>query len=68
MHPHRCIHNVIGKGVVMARIFFQFLFVLAVTSSAVFGQVAITGQIRGVATDANGGVLPNVTISARVQL
>jgi hypothetical protein len=49
----------------MAKIFLLFLFVLAVSSSFVFGQVAITGQIRGVATDANGGVLPNVTISAK---
>jgi hypothetical protein len=47
------------------RIFSLFLFILVVSSSFVFGQVAITGQIRGVATDANGGSLPNVTITAK---
>ncbi len=41
------------------------LFILLISSSFVCGQVAITGQIRGVATDANGGVLPNVNISAK---
>ena len=49
----------------MARKIFLILFVLAVSSSFAFGQVAITGQIRGVVTDANGGVLPNVTIGAK---
>jgi len=52
----------------MARKIFLILFVLAASSSFAFGQVAITGQIRGVVTDANGGVLPNVTIGAKVRL
>jgi hypothetical protein len=30
-----------------------------------FGQVAITGQIRGVVTDSTGGALPNVSITAK---
>ncbi len=49
----------------MARKILLLMFVLAVASSFVVGQVAITGQIRGVATDANGGALPNVTITAK---
>jgi hypothetical protein len=34
------------------------------SSTFILGQVAITGQIRGVLTDASGGVLPNVAITA----
>ncbi len=49
----------------MARKSLLFLFVLAVSSSFLLGQVAITGQIRGVVTDSNGGLLPNVAISAK---
>jgi TonB dependent receptor/Carboxypeptidase regulatory-like domain len=41
------------------------LFLLLVSSSFVFGQVAITGQIRGVAKDTSGSVLPNVSITAK---
>lgn len=48
----------------MAQKFLQLLFVLSVSASSVLGQVAITGQIRGVVTDATGGSLPNVDISA----
>jgi hypothetical protein len=40
------------------------LFFLNISSSLIVAQVAITGQIRGVVTDASGGVLPNVAISA----
>src|SRR5271154_2982466 len=40
------------------------LFFLSISSSLMLGQVLITGQIRGVVTDASGGVLPNVAISA----
>jgi len=43
----------------------MFLFILGFSSPFVFCQVAITGQIRGVVTDASGGVLPNVTINAK---
>jgi hypothetical protein len=42
-----------------------FLVILGFSSSFMFGQVAITGQIRGIVTDASGGVLPNVSISAK---
>ena len=49
----------------MAKKILLVLSILLISSSFVFGQVAITGQIRGVATDANGGVLPNVSISAK---
>jgi hypothetical protein len=41
-----------------------FLSLLGLSSSLLVAQVAITGQIRGVVTDASGGVLPNVTILA----
>jgi hypothetical protein len=40
------------------------LFLLCVSPMFVFGQVAITGAIRGVVTDASGGVLPTVAIVA----
>ncbi|MEO6805410.1 MAG: TonB-dependent receptor [Edaphobacter sp.] len=40
------------------------LFIFGVSSSFMSGQVAITGQIRGFATDVSGGALPNVSISA----
>ena len=40
------------------------LFILGVSSSFMSGQVAITGQIRGFATDVSGGALPNVAITA----
>ena len=40
------------------------LFFLSLSSSFIVAQVAITGQIRGVVTDASGGVLPGVTIAA----
>jgi hypothetical protein len=49
----------------MARKFILLLFVLGIRSSFMLGQVAITGQIRGVVTDASGATLPNVTISAK---
>jgi hypothetical protein len=39
------------------------LFTLGLSFSFLHGQVAITGQIRGVVTDASGGVLPNVAIA-----
>jgi hypothetical protein len=42
-----------------------FLCILGFSSSFLFGQVAITGQIRGVVTDSTGGALPNVSISAK---
>jgi hypothetical protein len=42
-----------------------FLFILGFGSSLMFGQVAITGQIRGVVTDSTGGSLPNVSIVAK---
>jgi TonB dependent receptor/Carboxypeptidase regulatory-like domain len=42
-----------------------FLVILGFSSSFMFGQVAVTGQIRGIVTDASGGVLPNVSISAK---
>ncbi|MBW4027412.1 TonB-dependent receptor [Acidipila rosea] len=41
------------------------LFILGLGSSLAFGQVAITGQIRGVVTDASGGALPNVSITVK---
>ena len=51
----------------MTRKIFLFLFTLGFSSSFLFGQVAITGQIRGVITDPSGSVLPNVAISATSQ-
>jgi hypothetical protein len=42
-----------------------FLLILGFSSSIMFGQVAITGQIRGVVTDSTGGALPNVSIIAK---
>jgi hypothetical protein len=42
-----------------------FLFLLGFSSSFLSAQVAITGQIRGVVTDNSGGLLTNVTISAK---
>src|ERR1700750_3079530 len=42
-----------------------FLCILGFSSSFLSGQVAITGQIRGVVTDSTGGALPNVSISAK---
>ncbi len=38
---------------------------LASGSSLLCAQVAITGQIRGVVTDAQGAALPNVTVDAK---
>lgn len=38
------------------------LFLLSLSPLLLRAQVAITGQIRGVVTDASGGVLPNVAI------
>jgi hypothetical protein len=49
----------------MAKRVLLLLFFLSISSSFIFSQVAITGQIRGVVTDASGGVLPNVSISAK---
>jgi hypothetical protein len=40
----------------------QLLFLIGISASFAFGQVAITGAIRGVVTDASGGVLPQVSI------
>src|SRR3984885_3582301 len=48
----------------MTKRFLLFLLFLSISSSFIVGQVAITGQIRGVVTDASGGVLPNVSIAA----
>ncbi len=48
----------------MAKRALLFLILMSTGASFSFGQVAITGQIRGVLTDASGGVLPNVTINA----
>ncbi|QNI30286.1 TonB-dependent receptor [Alloacidobacterium dinghuense] len=48
----------------MTKRVFLLLFLLSVCSSFTLGQVAITGQIKGVVTDASGGALPNVAISA----
>jgi hypothetical protein len=49
----------------MTKKIFIFLCILGFSSSFLFGQVAITGQIRGVVTDSTGGALPNVSISAK---
>src|ERR1700729_2472331 len=46
----------------MTKRFVLFLLLNCVSPMFVFGQVAITGAIRGVVTDASGGVLPQVTI------
>ena len=48
----------------MTKRFLLLLLFLSISSSFIVGQVAITGQIRGVVTDASGGVLPNVSIAA----
>jgi hypothetical protein len=48
----------------MAKRILIFLFFISMSSTFILGQVAITGQIRGVLTDASGGVLPNVAITA----
>ena len=39
-------------------------FFLSISSSLIVAQVAITGQIRGVVTDASGSVVLNVAVSA----
>jgi outer membrane receptor protein involved in Fe transport len=49
----------------MAKKVLFLLLILGLCSSSLFGQVSITGQIRGVVSDASGGTLPNVTISAK---
>lgn len=46
----------------MTKRFVLFLFLICVSPMLLFGQVAITGAIRGAVTDASGGVLPQVTI------
>ena len=48
----------------MAKIVMLLLIIVGFGTVPVYGQVAITGQIRGVVTDASGAVLPNVTIHA----
>jgi hypothetical protein len=47
----------------MARVALFLLIVLGLGSGTIGAQVAITGQIRGVVTDASGAALPNVAIS-----
>jgi TonB dependent receptor/Carboxypeptidase regulatory-like domain len=49
----------------MAKKILLLLFILGIGSSSLYSQVSITGQIRGVVSDASGGTLPNVTISAK---
>jgi len=46
----------------MTKRFVLLLLLICVSPMFLFGQVAITGAIRGVVTDASGGVLPQVTI------
>jgi hypothetical protein len=45
-----------------ALIVVTFLIVWASSSCSLLAQVAITGQIRGVVTDASGGALPHVAV------
>jgi hypothetical protein len=47
----------------MTRKLLLLLFLLGISSSVLLGQVAITGEIRGVVTDASGGTLPGVAVS-----
>ncbi len=49
----------------MAKKFLLILFLLGIGSSYVSGQVAITGQIRGVVTDTQDASMPNVAITAK---
>jgi hypothetical protein len=42
-----------------------FLFIFSFSTSFLLAQVAVTGQIRGVVMDGSGGLLPNVTITAK---
>jgi hypothetical protein len=49
----------------MAKKIVLFLFIVGISSSFILGQVAITGQIRGVVTDASSATLPNVSITAK---
>ena len=49
----------------MAKKIVLFLFIVGISSSFILGQVAITGQIRGIVTDASGATLPNVAITAK---
>jgi len=48
----------------MTKKFLLLLFILGFSSSLIFGQVAITGQIRGAVTDPQGAAIPNVAITA----
>ena len=48
----------------MAKKLLMFILVLGLGAPFLRGQVAITGQIRGVVTDTTGGALPKVAISA----
>jgi Carboxypeptidase regulatory-like domain/TonB dependent receptor len=49
----------------LALIVVTFLFVWASSSCRLLAQVAITGAIRGVVTDASGGSLPHVAVSVK---
>jgi hypothetical protein len=41
------------------------ILMLGSSSRSLLAQVAITGQIRGVVTDASGGALPHVAVSVK---
>jgi|CZKL01.1.fsa_nt_gi hypothetical protein len=49
----------------MKKLFIFALVILTFASPLVFGQVAITGQIRGTVTDPKGVALPGVAITAK---
>jgi hypothetical protein len=53
------------KENIMAKKLLLVLILIGFSSSLVLGQVAISGQIRGIVTDVQGAALPNVTISAK---
>src|SRR5882762_9685827 len=49
----------------MTRKLLLVLFLIGFSSTFVFGQVAISGQIRGVVTDSQGAAIANVSITAK---
>jgi hypothetical protein len=58
-------HNYVFKERIMTRKLLLILFLIGFSSTFVSGQVAISGQIRGVVTDSQGASIPNVSITAK---
>ncbi len=52
---------ILKRGVMKVR--YLLFLILACCPTVVFGQVSLTGQIRGVVTDPTGAVLPNASLT-----